>query len=82
MKSRVNEFGVCPICGQSDKLSLLAPDAFYRILHKHPMHGSVVSIECFRCGLTLSEYTSSWSKLKTNNYHIVVGELKKKWAKL
>lgn len=79
--SRVKEFGVCPICGKSDDLSLSPRSWFYEILHQD-RKGSCVCIRCKNCCLDLYQYTYKWSECNTWNYDIVVGELKKKWAKL
>lgn len=78
---RINEFKPCPLCGKTDRLELTPRGTFYSVWHKNDK-GSTISVRCYRCGLELHEYTyesTFFNTLHTNNYDIVVGELKKKW---
>ena len=81
MKNRVNEFKVCPMCGQSDKLKLLDHDLYWAIMSRHSVTKplSLVAIECNRCNLTCNEYTMD---NPSTNYDILVGDLKKRWNRM
>ena len=76
---RVNEFKPCPLCGQTDKLELMPQDRYMRVKGMCGGKHSLVTIECTRCCLELRVHTT---RETSNNYHILVGELKKKWARL
>lgn len=76
--SRINEFGVCPICGQSDRLDITDVKTFNEVFEECG-HNSIVTISCYRCDLRLSAHTRDYN---TWNYQIMIGELKKKWLKL
>ena len=74
---RVSEFTECPICGSTYRLSLTPKRDYYFLKNKYGH--AVVSIRCWGCDLELDAFSH---KGKSDNYDIMVGELKKKWAKL
>ena len=74
---RVSEFTECPLCGSTYNLWLTPKRDYYFLKNKYG--ASMVSIRCWNCDLELHVYGHL---SKSNNYDILVGELKKKWAKL
>ena len=76
MKNRKNEFVPCPICGQTDRLSLTQKGFYYNLMHNYK--SAMITIRCWRCDLTMAVYSS---QSDSNNYEILVGDLKKRWAK-
>lgn len=74
---RVSEFTECPICGSTNYLYLTAKRDYYFLKQKYG--GAMVMIRCWHCDLDMQMFES---KANSNNYDIMVGELKKKWAKL
>lgn len=75
--SRVNEFGTCPLCRKSDRLELTDKQLYYHVKNKYG--SAMVEIRCWNCDLAMYAHPHIAG---TNNYEILVGELKKKWAKL
>ena len=73
---RVNEFTECPLCGSTYNLWLTPKRDYYFLKNKYG--GALVMIRCVKCNLELQMF----SHHGTSNYDIMVGELKKKWAKL
>lgn len=79
---RVKEFKPCPLCGRVDALRITPRGHFYKYWDLPPTRSSLVTIRCERCSLELHEHTiesTHFECLHTNNYDIVVGELKKRW---
>ena len=79
---RVKEFKPCPLCGQTDMLRMTPRNHFYEFWNMPPTRSSLVTMRCERCSLELHEHTienAYIDRLHTNNYDIVVGELKKRW---
>lgn len=76
MKNRIDEFMPCPICGKSDRLCLTQKEHYYSLLQKYG--NALVSVRCWWCDLEMHVYSHL---SPSNNYEILVGELKKRWAK-
>ena len=74
---RVTEFTECPLCGKTHFLWLTPKRDYYFLKHKYG--NALVMIRCWECDLELKIFSSN---SKSDNYDIMVGELKKKWAKL
>lgn len=77
MKSRISEFGTCPLCGKSSEIYLTPKQNYYLLKHKYG--NAMVSVRCRECDLELDIFTT---RAKSDNYDIMVGELKNKWERL
>lgn len=75
MKNRIDEFQPCPLCGQTDRLSITEKGFYYKLMHNYGF--AMVNIKCWRCDLNMAMYSQF---ANSNNYEILVGELKRRWA--
>ena len=71
--NRIYEFNPCPICGKRDRMNLTQERDFISLKNRHGV--KVVRVCCNRCDIDIFQNGRDASE----RYHIMVGELKKKW---
>ena len=80
--SRIDEFSVCPICGERLYLELLSKDDFEELWLNDGLEDSgFVSISCRECRLTLDEFVRAHEVLN-KDYDFLVDCLKVRWNNL